>query len=843
MNVERWRPFAGREAGLALAAALAFVLAIAAARAAPALSLITALAAAGAVVAIDKDRSRRSRAEIGERTAELELLLVNAPIGLCFFDRELRYVRINARLAEINRLPIEHHLGRTVREIVPAIAPMVEPLLRGVFETGAGVQDVKIDGEVIGTAFQRRTWLFSAYPVRDARGTITSVGVVLNEITERERAEAALRESESRLRRLWESNVIGVMYTAADGRISDANDAVLRMLGRSRADLAAGRVRWTDLTPPDQIHLDERAIADALARGACTPYEKVYLRADGARVPILIGYALLEGSRSDFICFVLDLTEQKRVEAALADQLQLNEILTANAASALFMMDERGYCTFSNPAALAMTGFSAEELRERPLHEILHYHHPDGSPFPIDDCPIVRAVQRGEGLRAHADVFLRKGGEAFPVICSASPQLRYGGRACIVLEVRDVTEQQRGEREREMLLESERIARGEAERASRLKDEFVATLSHELRTPLNAILGFAQLLRCTSPDPEKLARGLSIIERNTRLLNELISDLLDVSRIVSGKIRLTPVPLDLLAVIEAGLDGPRAAAEAKGVTLTVAVGPLRAPVLGDAGRLAQVISNLASNAIKFTPAGGRVEVMLARRAGRAEIVVSDTGQGIAPEFLPSVFERFRQADASAARRHGGLGLGLSIVKHLVELHGGSVRAESEGVGKGATFTVSLPLQREASRDDGQREEPLRWEAPELAGARVLVVDDEPDAREIARRVLEECGAEIVVAASAIEALDALRAHHPDLLVCDIGMPGLDGYELMRRIRAELAPPDRDVPAVALTAFARASDRDRALDAGFSAHVAKPLEPVELLTTVAALARARLRRGC
>jgi CheY-like chemotaxis protein len=413
----------------------------------------------------------------------------------------------------------------------------------------------------------------------------------------------------------------------------------------------------------------------------------------------------------------------------------------------------------------------------------------------------------------------------------------------MVLEVRDVTAEKRIEREREALLASERAARADAERASRIKDEFVATLSHELRTPLNAIQGFAQLLRRTSArTPEKIDHGLDVIERNARLLGQLISDLLDVSRIVAGKIRLEPAPLALASAVETALEGLRAAADQKGVAIRASLDDTDAAVLGDAGRLVQVVSNLVSNAVKFTPRGGHVDVALTAADGRAVIAVTDDGQGIDPEFLPHIFDRFRQADASTARRHGGLGLGLSIVKHLVELHGGGVRAESLGIGRGARFVVELPLLEDGASARAPRSRTaVRAGAAPLAGVRVLVVEDEPDAREIARRVLEESGAAVTAVASAGEALASLAVLPPDVLVSDIGMPEMDGYELIRRVRAGVPAAAHDVPAIALTAFARPEDRARALGAGFSAHAAKPLEPALLVAMVARLS-ARVRRA-
>ncbi|MGH7244761.1 MAG: PAS domain-containing protein [Phycisphaerales bacterium] len=403
----------------------------------------------------------------------------------------------------------------------------------------------------------------------------------------------------------------------------------------------------------------------------------------------------------------------------------------------------------------------------------------------------------------------------------------------------DITERKRAEIEREMLLSSERFARGEAERAGRLKDEFLATLSHELRTPLNAVLGWAQILRNKPPTAEVLRQGLAVIERNARMQAQLVTDLLDMSRIISGKMRLDVQRVELPVVIDAAIESIRPAAEAKEVRIHSVLEPDSEGAYGDPARLQQVVWNLVSNAVKFTPKGGRVQVVLSRVNSHFELAVSDSGKGIDAAFLPHVFERFRQGDSSAARDQGGLGLGLAIVKQLVELHGGSVHVASEGKDKGSTFTVRLPLaaiqsEIETSRPQHPRTislSPARSESPDLRGVAVLVVDDEPDARDLIRRVLEECGAAVSTAASADEAIGIAMGKRVDVILSDIGLPERDGYEFMRSLRAQGCL----VPAAALTAFARTEDRTRALQAGYLTHISKPVETAELLATVASLA--------
>jgi signal transduction histidine kinase/ActR/RegA family two-component response regulator len=392
----------------------------------------------------------------------------------------------------------------------------------------------------------------------------------------------------------------------------------------------------------------------------------------------------------------------------------------------------------------------------------------------------------------------------------------------------------------------------DAEQANHLKDEFLATVSHELRTPLNAVLGWARMLGSEQLPPARAAHAIATIERNASALAHLIDDLLDVSRIVAGTLRLAPQPVDLVAVAQAALDGVRPVAAAKNVHLAFSPdsGALE-PVSGDASRLQQVIGNLLANAIKFTPEGGRVDVFAERSNDHMTIRIVDTGQGITPDFLPHVFERFRQADDATTRRHTGLGLGLAIVRQLVELHGGTVQAASDGVGRGATFTVRLPISAGTPRGSqaavlGERRtaasvgSPMP-RVPRLNGLRILIVDDNPDGRALTSLVLAQAGASVTAVSSVREALQMVEAVRPDVLISDIGLPDKDGYALIRQIRQYEAQHGGFLPAVALTGYARAEDRARILAAGFQAHVPKPVEPAELTAAIATVTQ-HLRDG-
>jgi signal transduction histidine kinase len=408
-------------------------------------------------------------------------------------------------------------------------------------------------------------------------------------------------------------------------------------------------------------------------------------------------------------------------------------------------------------------------------------------------------------------------------------------------DVRDHLAAERSAREeRERLLALEQEAREAAETASRLKDEFLATISHELRTPLTAVLGWIHILRGGQLDAEAAARALEIIERNARSQNQLIEDLLDVSRIITGKLRLDVRPVDPAAIIESAIEAVLPAAEAKEIRVKKVLDTGVSSISGDPARLQQVIWNLLSNAIKFTPRGGRVHVSLQRINSHIEISVSDSGEGIAKEFLPFVFDRFRQADGTSARRYGGLGLGLAIVRHLIELHGGTVQATSAGEGQGAVFTIKLPLLPVYHRETNiERVHPtgsdaaLPIEYPDnLAGLSVLVVDDEADTLELIKVLLGQCGARVTTASSAAEALELLKRTTQDVIISDIGMPTEDGFEFIRKVRQ--LPPEQGgkIPAVALTAYARAEDRLRVLRSGYQMHVSKPVELAELVAIVA-----------
>ena len=498
---------------------------------------------------------------------------------------------------------------------------------------------------------------------------------------------------------------------------------------------------------------------------------------------------------------------------------------------AIISKDLNGIVTSWNRAAERIFGYTSEEMVGRSILTIIPKARQS------EEDRILAALRRGDRVDHFDTIRIAKDGHEIPVSLTISPIRNSDGHVIGASKIaRDISDRRQAEAEREQLMESERVARMAAERANRSKDEFLATLSHELRTPLNAMLGWSQLMRTTPMDGSEITRALSAIERNVRLQSQLVDDLLDMSRIASGKMRIEIQRVNLLSVIESALETARPAAAAKDIRLQPSLDPSAGPINGDPVRLEQVIWNLLANAVKFTPKGGTVQVVLERVNSHVEIRVTDTGLGLAPEFLPHVFDRFRQAESSTTRPFGGLGIGLAIVKHIVELHGGVATASSPGLGQGSTFGVCLPIAA-AHADEGapsEEGETLPGRPGDLTGVHVLVVDDDPDALAVMRRLFEAAHAEVLTAESASDALLIIDMTIPDIVISDIGMAGEDGYSLIRKIRA--LPPERGgrVPAIALTAFARAEDRRRAMLAGFHVHFSKPVETVELRAAVATL---------
>ncbi|MEH2352770.1 sensor histidine kinase [Nostoc sp.] len=544
-----------------------------------------------------------------------------------------------------------------------------------------------------------------------------------------------LQVSEARFKKLVESNIIGVIVTNMDGAMpaagyayAEANDAFLRMVGYSQEDLLAGQIRWRDMIPPEYIETNNSAMptvvtellvlsavevcrsagyayAELTTKGVCQPFENEYIRKDGSRVPILLGSALLENNQNDIISFVIDLSKHKQVELALSKSEERYRTFLEQSSEGIWCIElevpisvdcpedeqiqhfyQYVYLAECNNVMAQMYGCSrAEEIIGVRLGDFLVASDPHNIAYLRN---FIRFNYRLIDAESHE---IDKQGNSKYFLNNLVGIVENGFLVRAWGTQRDITEHKQAEQEREQLLKREQAARADAETANRMKDEFLATLSHELRTPLNAILGWTQLLRTRKFDQATTGRALETIERNARSLTQLIEDVLDVSRIIRGTLHLSTDRVELVPLVEAAIDTVYPAAQAKEISIKCRFDPKVEVVVGDANRLQQVVWNLLSNAVKFTPKGGRVDVQLECIESCVQIRVSDTGGGIAAEFLPHVFERFRQADSSSTRSHGGLGLGLAIVRHLVELHGGTVAAESPGIGQGATFVVSLPM--------------------------------------------------------------------------------------------------------------------------------------------------------
>jgi PAS domain S-box-containing protein len=666
---------------------------------------------------------------------------------------------------------------------------------------------------------------------------------------ERARAQEAMRISAQRLNLAMETAELGdwVWEAATDSMtISPRAAAIFGVPVEARMTREEMR---------GLLHEEDRDAARAAAERAARlhqDYDVQYRvnRPDGKQVWVAAvgrGQYAKDGTIIGMLGIVQDITQRKEAEVALRESEERLRLGLEAGNTGTWDWDLlREHVTWSE-RVYEFHGLHEGEFSGR-VEDFTKLVHPDDVERVRD--AIRAALENREPYHIEFRV-MHRSGEVRWISTNGKVYFNDEGRPIRMLgATTDVTARKLAEMERDRLLEVERHARVEAERSSRMKDEFLATLSHELRTPLNAILGWSQLLGRGGGDPGTLEEGLAVIERNTRAQAQLIDDLLDMSRIISGKIRLDVHSINPVVFIHAAVETVTPAARAKGIELQLALDQDAGPIPGDPSRLQQVVWNLLSNAIKFTPRGGRVTVSLERGASAVEISVTDTGQGIATEFLPHVFERFRQADASSTRRHGGLGLGLAIVKQIVELHGGTIHASSEGEGRGSTFRIDLPLaalpdqpsveaegeaetQAEGMPGTGMQE--LSRDGNELEGLKVLVVDDEPDALRLVRKLLESCGSEVLAANSAVEALGLVESQRPDVLISDVGMPDVDGYELLKRVRALGAERGGRVPAIALTAFARSEDRTRALLAGFLVHVSKPVEPDELVATVASVA--------
>ncbi|XXF76418.1 PAS domain-containing protein [Myxococcaceae bacterium GXIMD 01537] len=853
---------------------------------------ITALKAAEDARDAALAREREARKLVEDRNDLLERAFSNAPLLMCMSrGADHRYVLVNASYRRM--LGGRALLGRTIREALPEIQGQgLFELLDRVFRTGEPYIGREVPSRFVrheGGELEEGFFTFVYQPMRGPEGRVDGILTVAFEVTElvraRQRAESlarALAASEAEAHAIVDTLQEAVVVFDAQGLVVKVNASAERLLGVDIAERAQVGHFW------DEVRLDGSPLPTSefpalVALRAGQPQSGVVLGVrgpEGRRVWLSVNAqplrdAVSGGVRGAVASFT-DITERLRVEESLRFLAEATVALSATLDSqdlleklsrlavprfadwcSIYLVKEGGESELaavtSQPPAVAAR---VREMHERfPLpSESSHTYRGvlrTGKPVMVSPftAAMRRAVARGEAhwrlleelrISGYIAVPLTVGARTLGVIVFALREdtrvydghdlevaVELGRRAAIAFEQARLFEVAQTERRR-------------AEEASRLKDEFLATVSHELRTPLTAMLGWMQLLRGGRLSPEKRARAMATVERNAWAQAQLVEDLLDVSRIVTGKLRLEVVPMQLADAVRSAMEVVRPAAEARGVSLHAELDPEASPFMGDPQRLQQVVWNLLSNAVKFTPSGGRVDVELRREGDATLLRVRDTGQGIGKEFLPYVFERFRQAEGGTTRRHGGLGLGLSIVKHLVELHGGHVDVASDGESRGSLFTVWLPSAHARPISGWRGSEPRRASpalacAPQMTGLRVLVVDDEADVRELLTVLLEHCEARVRTASNASEAMDLLLRERVDVLVCDIGMPGEDGYAFIRRVRALPAEQGGQTPAVALTAYTRTQDRMKALLAGYQRHLSKPVRPEELIAALALLA--------
>lgn len=856
-----------------------------------------------------------------------------------FLDRDWRYTYVNDRVVEVVGLPREQLLGKNIWDLFPdTIGSQFETEVRRSLATQTAVQ-FEYYYPRLERWFENRV-----YPAANG------VSILVRDISERKRTEAALYQSEERFRQMAET--IQDVFWIADFRIPQilyVSPAYEEIWGRSRDSLDHNYADWLDTLHPDDrqrvrttalMSLDEDIVeneyriirpdgsirwirdrgfalrdetsqiyqvvgiaqdisqhkqAEAALREAHMQLESALIagavytwrwqiqsdriivnaafaqlfavdpeqaateglpldmfgramhESDRSRVLAQINHAIETGdeyiseyrvhtaagderwvvargrveydSAGRAIAFpgaLADITERKRAEEDRDRFFQLSRDMLA-------IVSTDGYFLQVSPAWTETLGYSLEELTAQPY---IQFVHPDDQAKTLAEA---QKLDQGIETIAFENRYRCRDGSYRWILWSVAPFLEQKTLYCVA---RDVTERKHTEAQRERLLAREQAAREAAEAANRVKDEFLAVLSHELRTPLNPILGWSKLLQNRKLDEQKTTYALETIERNAKLQVQLIEDLLDIARILRGKLNLTTVPVNLAAIITAALETVRLAADAKSIQIQTLLEPID-QVLGDASRLQQVVWNLVSNAVKFTPPQGRVDIWLERFDEQAQITVSDTGKGIDADFLPHVFEYFRQADNATTRQFGGLGLGLAIVRQIVELHGGTVFAQSQGEGQGATFIVRLPLMQHQQQIQQETQlEPFSG----LQGIKVLVVEDIADMREYVTFVLEQSGAEVIAVASVAEALATLTQFLPEVLVSDIGMAEMDGYTLMRQVRMLPSEQGGQIPAIALTAYAADTDYNQALAVGFQTHIAKPVEPATLVAKVAELAK-------
>jgi PAS domain S-box-containing protein len=794
-----------------------------------------------------------------ERSAEVREHERRAAIILDGMYQFVALLNLRGDILEVNRAALEG-AGHRIEEIRGKpfwtarwwqISEQIRKGLRRAIKRAAAGEFVRYEVDIYGeqSGLVPITIDFSLQPIRGESEEVVYLLAEGRNISERKRAEAALSQSEERFRRLLETLPVAVYTCDAEGLITYFNECAVEAWGRrpklnSPLERFCGSYRLYS-SEGAQIPHDQCWMALAIKENKVYEGEIVIERPDGSRLTVLAHvnpFYNEAGKLLGAVNIVVDINDHINAEGVMAHMAAIVE----SSEDAIVSKDLNGIITTWNKGAQKLFGYTAEEVIGNSIAILIPRDRENEESYIID------RIRRGEEVNHYETARRRKDGSEVDISLTVSPIPDSSGKIIGASKIaRDITKRKQMEAERERLLAEEQAAREIAEQATRAKDEFLGVVSHELRSPLNAILGWSNLLRMKRGDDPQIAKAAETIERSGKAQLQLIEDLLDTTRIITGKMKLEFTPVELGDVISSALDTVRPAANNKGITITMSLDPQAGQISGDPDRLRQVVWNLLSNAIKFTPEDGRVWVELRRGDAGMQIVVRDTGQGIAPDLLPYVFDRFKQGDSATSRRFGGLGLGLALAKHLVELHGGGVAVESPGEGRGATFTVNLPIRavKGDSGSEGQRdgETAVDWRphrstrTARLDGVRALVVDDEAGARELLTITLKLHGVSVACADSADAAISAIEsrlgesdAEPFNLLISDVGMPGVDGYELIRGLRAHPDERVRRIRAVALTAYARSEDRLRALQAGFYMHVPKPVDEEELTTVIAAL---------
>jgi PAS domain S-box-containing protein len=749
------------------------------------------------------------------RPLAADIIIANAPDPVFVCDLEGKILEANEAVSRLLGLRRDEVLEQSIsqfighdeaREFVVALREAVE---RGVTRN-TRLHPRSVSGEMIPTTL-------NASALRDTDGnTIGAIGI-LRDMRELDQTRAY---AESLIKNAPDP----VFVSDLEGKIHQANDAVFTLLGFRPDELIEQSL--SRIISPEETREFMLALREVVERGV-TRNARLHPRsASGEVIPTTLNASALRDADSKVIGAIGILRDMRELDKARA----YAESLIKNAPDPVFVSDLEGKILQANDAVSDLLGFRADQVVEQSVSRFLAAD---------ETREFVAALREVVEKGVSRNVPLHPGsasGEVISTTLNASALRHADGNVIGAIGIlRDM-------RAYEQVLHDLEESRRELHDANQAKDRFLAVVSHELRTPLTAMLGWVRLLTAGMLDEATSTRALQVIERNTKLLAHLIDDLLEVSRVVTGKFQLEIGPVDLVAVIESAIEAVQNLADAKSIGLKAVLDPSAGSVVGDPGRLQQVVWNLLANAIKFTPSRGRVDLRLERAGTHTRLTVRDTGQGISPELLPHIFDRFRQDER--APRHGGLGLGLAIVRNIVDLHEGTVRAQSDGEGRGATFVVELPLPGDdvqpASRPAAvyRKLESGTSRVINLGGRRILVVDDEADARDLLVTILSRAGAEAIAVASADEALQTLRRWRPDVLVSDIGMPGDDGYVLIRKVRALPSEEGRQVRALALTAYARSEDRTKALEAGFHTHITKPVDPLELTALIAGLAPER-----